>query len=226
MIDNPIFYNFSVLQDFLEELGCGFLSVRHVGKISENEHFSFNLFDLLYGYPNPARENLNLLPVKDYIQKFNLKNFERKASLGSDLVKYISEDSLDHAFASLLELISNNYKLKLCQNCGKFFVPANRSDTLYCNRESPQDFNKTCKEYGAYQQHQKNLKTNESAKLYRKIYMQKQMLAKRNPDITEYREGFEQYKASSKQWKSDVKKGIKTDEEYLEWLRKIRRKED
>lgn len=95
----------------------------------------------------------------------------------------------------------------------------NRSDTLYCDRTSPNDRTKTCKEYGAIKAYQDNLKYNEAMGLYRKIYMQKQMMSKRNPDIKEYRKNFEEYKIQSKQWKKDVKQGKKTEAEYIEWLK-------
>lgn len=36
------------------------------------------------------------------------------------------------------------YAIKKCKNCGKFFVPDNRVDELYCN--SIYENNKTCKE--------------------------------------------------------------------------------
>ena len=48
------------------------------------------------------------------------------------------------------------------------------------------------------------------------------MLVKRNPDNKDYADDFEQYKADSKAWKKDVKSGAKTQEQYLEWLMRIR----
>ena len=78
--------------------------------------------------------------------------------------------------AAIIDILKNHYLIKKCKNCGKFFVAYNRSDTLYCDRKAPQDEKKTCKEYGAYKQYQDNLKNNASAKLYRNIYMQRQML--------------------------------------------------
>ena len=74
------------------------------------------------------------------------------------------------------------------------------------------------------QQHRKNLVSSEASGLYRKIYMSKQMLAKRNPDIVEYLESFEKFKSQSKQWKADVKAGTKTEEEFIEWLKSVKEK--
>lgn len=113
--------------------------------------------------------------------------------------------------------------IKRCPNCLKYFVPANRADiTIYCDRTSPQDCSKTCKEYGALKQYQDSLREDEAKGLYRKLYMAKQMLKKRNPEIENYQLKFEEFKADAKQWKNDVKSGTKTQEEYLEWLKDIK----
>ena len=120
----------------------------------------------------------------------------------------------------------NNERINICKNCGTYFRPPLRSDTLYCSNKSPQDSTKTCREYGAIKTYQDNLKTNKAMSLYRSIYMQKQMLSIRHPDLPNYKDDFENYKAESKQWKSDVKKGIKNEAAYLEWLESICKKKE
>jgi len=137
---------------------------------------------------------------------------------------YVCNDFLDICISSLHFILSNGYSIRQCENCGKYYIPYNRSDTLYCDRASPQVENKTCKEYGAFKTYQDNLKINEAMGLYRKIYMQKQMLAKRNPDIDTYKNEFEEFKKESKQWKEDIKKGAKNELDYLEWLKSIKNK--
>lgn len=113
--------------------------------------------------------------------------------------------------------------IKRCPNCSKYFIPVNRADiTVYCDRTSPQDSTKTCKEYGAIKQYQDSLREDESKGLYRKIYMAKQMLMRRNPEIENYQIKFEEFKRDAKQWKKDIKSGIKNQEEYLEWLKNIK----
>lgn len=125
---------------------------------------------------------------------------------------------------SMKKIMELGYKFKRCANCGMPFIPYGRSDAIYCDRPAPQDYTKTCKQYGAIKTYQYNLKNNEAMKLYRNIYMQKQMLSKRNPDIYSYQIDFENYKRQSKQWKSDVKSGLKTEEEYLDWLKSVRKR--
>lgn len=46
-------------------------------------------------------------------------------------------------------LLENNITINKCKNCGKYFIPANRTDEKYCENVSPQNANKTCKEIGA-----------------------------------------------------------------------------
>lgn len=136
----------------------------------------------------------------------------------------ISNSLSEFCTSSMYTLLQFNNIVKKCTNCGRYFVPPFRADTMYCNNPSPQDSTKTCKEYGAIKTYQENLKNNEAMGLYRKIYMSKQMLAKRNPDIQEYQDSFQKYKEQSKQWKANVKAGIKSEEEYLAWLKQVKEK--
>ena len=141
-----------------------------------------------------------------------------------DVYSYECNRILDLCLSCLHYILANGYTVKKCAVCNKYFVAKNRSDTLYCDRTSPNDKTKTCKEYGAIKAYQDNLKTNEAMGLYRKIYMSKQMLAKRHPEIKEYSDAFEAYKVHSKQWKKDVKEGKKTEADYIEWLKSVKKK--
>ncbi len=118
--------------------------------------------------------------------------------------------------------VTLDIKIKKCANCGRYFYPENRSDTIYCGHKSPQDGNLSCKEYGSQKLWYENLKNNESMKLCRNIYQSKQMLVKRNPDIDAYKKSFERFKEESKVWKSDVRAGVKTEDEFLIWLRNVK----
>lgn len=46
-------------------------------------------------------------------------------------------------------LLENNITINKCKNCGKYFIPANRTDEKYCENTSPQISHKTCKEIGS-----------------------------------------------------------------------------
>lgn len=146
-----------------------------------------------------------------------------KSGAFSDLCHMYSSIK-DAVYECVYLMAETSTTIKKCENCGRFFVPKNRSDTIYCDYPSPQDNKKTCKKYGAEKKYQKNLKDNELMSLYRRIYMSKQMLAKRHPDISAYTDAFNKYKEESKKWKADIKSGTKTEDEYLLWLREVKEK--
>lgn len=134
-------------------------------------------------------------------------------------------DSLEAiALLELSKVFSNKIPIKCCENCGRFFVPAKRSDEIYCNNPAPQDNKKTCKQYGSEKLWYERLKNDEAAKLARNIYSAKRMLVTRNPDIEAYAKMFDYFKAERKKWESDVKSGIKTKDEYIRWLNEMKQK--
>lgn len=134
---------------------------------------------------------------------------------------YTFNTMIDEILFEIYCFINNNASVKQCKNCGKLFQPL-RNDALYCDNISPQEETKTCKEYGAYQKWITNIKSDETTKLYRKIYMRKQMQAKRNPDIKMYIDDFESYKKQTKKWKENIKKGKRTSDEFLDWLKNLK----
>lgn len=129
---------------------------------------------------------------------------------------------VDAVLLSLFHLLQERTAIKKCANCQKFFVPLARADAIYCDRLSPQDNKKTCKEYGSKVLWYETIVNDDVAKLARNIYCAKQMLAKRNPDKPEFAEMFEYFKAEKKKWEQEVKTGRKTREEFVEWLRTMR----
>lgn len=142
------------------------------------------------------------------------------AGIGLKLFGYVFDSMRDVIMFELYNLILNDDTIKQCRNCGKIFAPL-RSDALYCDNISPQDEEKTCKEYGSYKQWIKNIESDESTKLYRKIYMRKQMQAKRHPEEKKYMTEFEEYKSMVKVWRNDVKRSRRSNKEFLEWLKNL-----
>lgn len=122
----------------------------------------------------------------------------------------------------LSKICENKIRIKKCQNCGRYFIPESRTDEIYCNRISPQNNQMSCKEYGSKKLWYDKLRSDEIAKLSRNIYMAKQMLVKRNPDIIGYKDMFEFFKKERKKWEKAVKGGSKTRDEYVEWLNSMK----
>lgn len=122
------------------------------------------------------------------------------------------------AMASFIELARRGKTIRQCQNCGKYFIPSKRADTLYCDNPSPEAPEMTCKEYGNRRLWYERQKEDEIATLSRKIASAKGMLAKRNPNIAEYAASYNYFKEHRLAWIKAVKEGTKTREEYREWL--------
>lgn len=173
--------------------------------------------------------NMNLRP--------NKCNFEEKAKAISEYIKNYPTEYNDELFISLcfnchiieaacfisiLELIKNNTPIYICKNCGNYFIPSSKKNTLYCN--NIYEHGKTCQEIGAMITYNEKLKKDEINSLYRKTLSAKKMLANRNPDIPMYLEKYEKWKNKANEFKKDIKKGLKTEEEFLKWIEETRKK--
>jgi hypothetical protein len=122
------------------------------------------------------------------------------------------------ALVSIREIVRSGKIIKKCKNCGKYFFPSNRSDEVYCDNQSPEAPDMSCKEYGTKRLWYERQKEDELASLSRKIASAKGMLAKRNPDISQYAASYEYFKAQRLVWMKEVREGAKTQDEYREWL--------
>ena len=105
-----------------------------------------------------------------------------------------------------------------CKNCGQFFVPTGRSDSIYCSYPSPQNQEKTCKDIGAQVSRSNKEKTDVATKEYRKVYMRFKMLMRRHPEETSYEEQFDRLTSEVKEWRNKLAHGMATTEEFLAWL--------
>lgn len=105
-----------------------------------------------------------------------------------------------------------------CKNCGQYFVPTRRSDTIYCSYPSPQDYEKTCKAIGAQVSRNNKEKTDVVTKEYRKIYMRYKMLMRRHPEEECYKEQFNRLTSEVSKWRNKVVHGTATTKEFLVWL--------
>jgi len=137
---------------------------------------------------------------------------------------YHIADMYELADISMKKVLEAEYRFKICEVCKKPFILYFRSDTKYCDRMSPNDRKRTCKEYGAKQAWYNGVNASDTKRLYRNVYQAKQMLVKRNPDIVSYKEDFERFKQQANAWIKDVKDGVKSEDDYFNWLLDMRRK--
>ena len=125
-------------------------------------------------------------------------------------------------FITLLELIKNDTPIYVCKNCGKYFIPSSKKNTLYC--DNIYEHNKTCQEIGAMITYNEKLKKDEVNALYRKTLSAKKMLANRNPDIPMYLEKYEKWKEEANKFKKDIREGLRTQEDFKNWIEETRKK--
>ena len=126
-------------------------------------------------------------------------------------------DIIQALLIELLEIAKLNIEIKKCRNCGKFFVPDNRSDEIYCS--NIYENGKTCKEIGHFKVQQKLIQENDDLRIYRNVYQKLLLRTRRNPTNTKYAREFEFFKDDNK-WRENISKGISTEKEYIEWLKK------
>lgn len=191
---------------------------------------------IFYLYKNKIEEKILL---KQTISSFGLKpkKANNKLLKSDDILVMLKENSpffyfnyecssiAEYLTASFLELIKNNYNILKCKNCGKYFIAYKRTDTLYCDRISPQDISKTCKKYAIVQAWQEKIKDETDWHcLYRRVYQSLQMKARRNAGHKQSNQKFEDFKKEAKIWKKDIKEHKKTDKEFLNWLQSYRKK--
>lgn len=111
-----------------------------------------------------------------------------------------------------------NLNIKKCENCNKYFIAYQRSDEKYCNRTSPQDKNKSCKQYANFENWKNNINSNIELKTYRRIYMAKQMQTRRNPDNLILKTNFDNWKIEAQKIRNQYIHGLISKEDFMQWL--------
>ena len=171
---------------------------------------------------NKVKINLSAFEIsRDYsnypMRQDETQRIVSKANINSS---YFIEctDIIQTLLIELLEIAKLNIEIKKCRNCGKFFVPDNRSDEIYCS--NIYENGKTCKEIGHFKVQQKLIQENDDLRIYRNVYQKLLLRTRRNPSNTKYAREFEIFKDDNNKWKENISKGVSTEKEYIEWLKK------
>lgn len=144
------------------------------------------------------------------------------------MASYSIQDALSLSSFEVYHLFQSGGVVKKCPNCNQYFIPENRSDTIFCTRIAPQDENKTCQEYGKYLNYLKKTQDDESLKLYRQIYNRKNNKRRRcitaetpegNPALNQDLASFVE---ASKAMKRKIQVGTITEIDYIRWLKCIK----
>ena len=98
-----------------------------------------------------------------------------------------------HEITNLLQLLTfescrlkkEGKAVKICANCGRYFIPPHRIDSKYCSLPSPQDPAKACSEIGSQVQRAEKRKTDPREREHHNARSRLHMAAKRARDSGE-----------------------------------------
>lgn len=145
---------------------------------------------------------------------------ERDARLLVEAVAEVTEGEKD--YQSKIDSLLRFAEIKTCENCGKPFIPKNRSDALYCYRPSPQNPDFTCRDYRLKRAWYDKSRTDELERLSKNVYQTWLMRTRRRPNDLSLKSRFKAFSRQRSQWREDVKAGKATEEEFKAWLLKMR----
>ena len=128
----------------------------------------------------------------------------------------ISQKELEHVEAA--HAMDAKTKFVKCKNCGNYFVPVGRSDSVYCGYPAPQDKTKECRDVGANATRARKVKNDVLTQEYRRLYMRLKMAIKRHPDDTQLQELFSELTDGMKEKRSQLQKKLISTDGILEWL--------
>lgn len=159
-------------------------------------------------------------PVPFGIQLANLnKSIEaiEKMGLSIHLSNRYLVNNLDTLMYIILhEIISNNYIIKKCQICGKYFIP-NKSNEIYCEFFNEKN-NTICRNVGAFQMYKQNLENTPALLEYRRSYNRKSNEVSRDKENVKLKEDFKAWRKRAQEKIKEFKQNKITEEELEKWL--------
>lgn len=128
----------------------------------------------------------------------------------------------DVCIASLHFLIINQYNIRKCKNCGRYFVAYLRSDAEYCTRVSPYNKKKTCREDGPKRTFEASINADIVKKTLKQIESARRMRKHRNPDNWDIQTEFDEWHTAMVRWRKNYQSGGISAEQFLAWLEEHR----
>lgn len=131
---------------------------------------------------------------------------------------YTFETTISMMLFEIAQCINTDANIVKCKNCGHYFVPEGRSDSVYCSYPLDDNKEKSCKDVGAQITRANKEKTDILTREYRKVYMRYKMSMSRRPDDPALEEKFHRLTNEFKMRRAEIMSGESTTEEVLEWL--------
>ena len=119
-------------------------------------------------------------------------------------------------FIILYQLVINDFTIKKCQICKKYFIPTKLNE-LYCNFIN-ENSNTTCRKIGAFQVYKKNIESIPGLLEYRRTYNKKSNEVSRNKKNVKLKKDFEVWKKLAQKIVKDYKQGKISQEELFKWM--------
>lgn len=134
--------------------------------------------------------------------------------------KYSSTELSSILFIVLNELVNNDISIKICKNCGRYFIPLHRHAEVYCDLPPEKYNDKTCRELGARTTYNKAINDVEGLLIYRRTYQKRLMELSRNPNATEKdKERFNNWKKTAQGKIKDFKSGKINEKTLNDWMK-------
>lgn len=154
--------------------------------------------------------------VKTINNSYSKKGFEQYLiNTHSD---YYGKDIINIVCSDIYFILQQGKTIAKCANCGKYFIPQARTDSIYCQNPAPLDIRKTCREYAATRGYYLEQKNNEVENLRRKV---KDRLNKRAQRYDYEQLPYNQFREYDKLFRAQIKNGAISNVEYIAWLKKV-----
>lgn len=210
-IDNEAFFSMPCLMYFLELTGLQIPPIRHE-LVRKSGHEDDCLEDII-----EAEEDMD--HFEHSMRAYLAAGTE---VYDTPLTVYQCETIEDACIASLHFLITNQYNIRKCKNCGRYFVAYLRSDAEYCTRMSPYNPKKTCREDGPKRTFKANVNADVVKKTLKQIESARRMRKHRNPDNWDIQTEFDEWHTAMVRWRKNYQSGGISAEQFLAWLEEHR----
>ncbi len=143
----------------------------------------------------------------------------KSTSLNRTFIYYKVNSVYEFMLIALQVLFSNKRIIKICEQCGKYFVPMKRADEKYCSLTSS-DNGKTCKEQAKLEKQLKRERTSESSIIHKRI--RTKLFNRIGSSVEEYENREKTYNCFmklSRQIRGMIRNGHESMEmDYIKWM--------
>ncbi len=229
-ISNQLIYLDSLLRDF--ELTYDFVNDYRYNLQNQYYFKAFEIPREMISCVIKQDNKIRLLESKYNTLCGNVKDRNYIENKFSNDIKYLISYQIEKA-SDILEvyrklIIEKNICVKKCSNCNNFFIAESRTDEKYCNNSSPQNPNKTCKEYGAKKTYRDEIKSTPIKYEHNKTSQFFRMRINRantnnTKDKEMYQKKFNTYKENYQKKKEQYQSGKLKEKDFVEWI--IKQKE-